>query len=146
MPNNPRRNQMTNNHPNQSRGIIDSTSPTIVIQETPISLSDEKLKRILSQTYEAAVKNTSASKYYKHYDVLMTIALTLVLPLITSKFNSIGMVSAETITVILWVICLGCFVVGFVFLMIASNQKMKSDTEERDGTIDRIFKCNFTEE
>lgn len=137
------------NHPNGSsnrnnRSIIDNSSPIIVVQETPISLSDEKLKRVLSETYEAAIKDANTFKIYKIHGILLSIFFSLLLALLTSTFNPIGNIDANTIRQIISFICIFCGVFGFIFLIFAAHKKMNYDTSARDETTNRIFNQNFT--
>ena len=128
---------------NNNKRIIDDSMPGIVIKETPLSLSDEKMKRILLQTYEAATKDANAFKYYKLYSVLLSISFTLLIPLLTSTFRSIGSLSAECVTKVAWFACILCGVFGIIFLLIASRKKMNHDIESRDKAINSIFDSHF---
>ena len=119
--------------------IIDKSAPGIVMQETQISLSDEKLKSLLLRTYEAALRDANSPKYYKTYSVLLSIAGTLLITLLTSSFSSLGQISADTITVIAWIVFCGCAITGFIFLWIAARKKMSYDTSARDKAISEIF-------
>lgn len=119
--------------------IIDRSDPGIVMQETQISLSDEKLKSILLRTYEVALRDANAPKYYKLYSVLLSIAGTMLMTLLTSSFGSLGKLSAETVTLIAWIILIACAVLGFIFLGIAAQRKMSYDTAARDKAISEIF-------
>ena len=122
--------------------IIDKSAPGIVIQETQISLSDEKLRSILQRTYEAALKDANAPKYYKYYGVFLSIAGTLLITLLTSSFNNIGRLSATTVTTIVWIVLLVCTVVGFVLLGIAVRKKVNDDMTARDQAIKEIFESH----
>ena len=46
-----------------SNSIIEQSDPGIVAKETPVRLSDEKLKNMLSRTYERAQKDMSVVKF-----------------------------------------------------------------------------------
>ncbi len=122
-----------------ANNIIKQSSQGIVLEETPVTLSDEKLKGILLHTYEKAIANTTKWKYYKLYSVLLSIAGTLFFSLFTSKFNGIGQISAETVKTIVIVLCIITAVTGFIFLGISVNVKKKSDTEERDNAINEMI-------
>lgn len=126
--------------------IIDKSNPGIVMQETQISLSDEKLKAILLKTYEAALKDANAPKYYKSYSILLSIAGTLLITLLTSSFGSLGRISAETVTIIAWIVLFACAVLGFIFLGIAAQRKMSYDTAARDKAISEIFEGHCSSE
>ena len=96
--------------------IIEQSDPGIVAKETPVRLSDEKLRNMLSRTYERAQKDMSVVKFRKFYSVFLSVAGTLFLSLLTSTFGAVGKISAEAVTVIAWIICIGSAVIGF-FLM-----------------------------
>lgn len=119
--------------------IIDTSSPGIVVQETSITITDEKVKGILLRTYEAALKNANSFKYYKSYKVLLSVAGTLFLSLLTSDFRNLGKLDASTVTTIAWVVMVLCALIGFLFLGIASHYKMIHDTVARDKAISDIF-------
>lgn len=124
--------------------IIDSSDPGIVVKETIIQMSDEKLKGVLSRTYERAQEDTGLFKVYKCYSVFLSIAGTLFLALLTSTFGSIGKVSAETVTVLVWFICIGCALVGFVLMGIAVSKKTRNDTKARDQAVNEMFEQNLS--
>ena len=59
--------------------IINSSDPGIVAKETTVHLSDEKLRGIMSRTYERAQKDADTIKFHKFYSVFLSIAGTLFL-------------------------------------------------------------------
>ena len=122
-----------------ANNIIDRTAPGIVITETRVTLSDEKLKSALSKTYEQAQKDMSKPKFHKWYSVFLSIAGTLFLTLLTSKFNNIGSISAEILTIVSCVICVVCGLLGFILLGVNVSSKTHSNTEERDNAVNQVF-------
>ena len=66
--------------------IIEQSDPGIVAKETPVRLSDEKLRNMLSRTYERAQKDVRKPKLCKFFGVFLSIAGTLLLSLLTSTF------------------------------------------------------------
>ena len=118
--------------------IIKQSNQGIVLEETPVTLSDEKLNGILLHTYEKAVQDVSKWRFYKLYSVLLSIAGTLFVSLITSSFNALGHISADTVRTIVIILTIISAIVGFSFLGISVNQKKKSDTEVRDISIKGI--------
>jgi len=126
--------------------IIDSSDPGIVVKETTIHLSDEKLRSLLSRTYECAQEDKGVFRLYKAYGVFLSIAGTLFLSLMTSTFNAIGNVSEETVTVIVWFLCIGCALMGFILMGVAVSDKMKNDTQLRDKAVDKMFEQNLSKE
>lgn len=126
--------------------IIDSTDPGIVARETTVHLSDEKLRGIMSRTYERAQKDAETIKFHKFYSVFLSIAGTLFLSLLTSSFNDIGPFNSEVVTVIAWIICGITTIFGFILMGIHVVDKTKKHTSERDAAVDEIFEKNFTKE
>ena len=122
-----------------NNSIINQTNQGIVLEETQITLSDEKLNGMLLHTYEKAVADTTKWKFYKLYGVLLSVAGTLFISVLTSTFNNIGQLNSDIVRI--FVICLTIItaIVGFVFLGISINQKKKSDTEVRDTTIKKVI-------
>ena len=80
-----------------ANNIIKQTNQGIVLEETPVTLTDEKLNGILLRTYEKAVYETTKWHWYKLYSILLSVAGTLFLTLLTSSFNDIGSFEAESI-------------------------------------------------
>ena len=123
--------------------VIDSTDPGIVIKETTVQLSDEKLKNLLSHIYEISQEKTSAIKFYKFYGVFLSIAGTLFLTLLTSSFKQIGPFGADVVTKIAWCICIASAVLGFILLCFAVNQKLHYNCSERDETVEKELEKYF---
>ena len=123
----------------ENNSIIKQSNQGIVLEETPVTLSDEKLNGMLLHTYERAVKDVSKWRFYNLYSVLLSIAGTLFLSLFTSSFNDMGQLSSNTVRTIVVVITLFSAVVGFVFLGISVNQKKNNDTDTRDSSIKEII-------
>ena len=126
--------------------IIDSSDPGIVAKETTVHLSDEKLRGIMSRTYERAQKDAGIVKFHKFYSVFLSIAGTLFLSLLTSTFNDIGPVKAETATIIAWILCGLSALLGFILMGIHVADKTKNHTDERDAAVDELFEKNFARE
>ena len=122
--------------------IIDKSDPGIVMQETTISLSDEKFKSILLKTYERAQADMNKPSLSKHYSILLSIAGTLFLTLLTSDFGSIGKIEADIVTLCARIIFVICAVGGFILMAITVSKKTKNSTEERDKAISEIFESH----
>lgn len=120
--------------------IIDSADPGIVIKETTVQLSDEKLRNLLSHVYEKAQMNASAIKLYKFYDIYLSIAVTLLISLLTSSFRPIGVISAENITLIAWFFCILFALASLISLLYMVNKKPHNDTSERDSAVEEELK------
>lgn len=126
-----------------ANNIIRQSNQGIVMEETPVTLSDEKLNGILLRTYEKAVADVSEWHFYKLYSVLLSIAGTLFVSLFTSEFNNLGSIDASTVKVVVIVITITSAIAGFILLAISVNQKKKSDTEKRDDSIKQIIDKYF---
>lgn len=125
-----------------ANNIIDKSDPGIVMQETTVSLTDEKLKSILLKTYERAQADMNKPSLSKHYSVFLSIAGTLFLTLLTSDFGSIGKIDADIVTWSARIIFVICAVGGFILMGITVNKKTKSNTEDRDKAISDIFESH----
>lgn len=126
-----------------ANNIIRQSNQGIVMEETPVTLSDEKLNGILLRTYEKAVADVSEWHFCKLYSVLLSIAGTLFVSLFTSEFNNLGSIDASTVKVVVIVITITSAIAGFILLAISVNQKKKSDTEKRDDSIKQIIDKYF---
>lgn len=119
--------------------IIDTKDEGIVVKETLISISDEKLKNSLSRAYEEAQKDMSKFHFYNLFSVFLSIAGTLFLSLITSNFNAIGSIPSETVTTGAWVICIASGFFGGILACYKVSQKTKNDTSDRDDAVKKVF-------
>ena len=119
--------------------IIDTKDEGIVVKETPIRISDEKLRNALSRVYEEAQKDMSKFHFYNLYSVFLSIASTLFLSLLTSDFHAIGSVTAETVTIGAWVVCIGSGFLGAILACYKVSQKTKNDTSNRDDAVEKVF-------
>lgn len=120
--------------------IIDFSDPGIVVKETTVHLSDEKLKNALSRTYERAQQDMNSFKFYDHYGVFLSIASTLFISLMTSDFGAIGNIDQKTVTLLVWLICIVSGIVGLVCLAIWFSKKTHNKTSDRDIAVDQIIK------
>lgn len=119
--------------------IIDTKDEGIVVKETPISISDEKLRNSLSRAYEEAQKDMSTFHFYNLYSVFLSIASTLFLSLLTSDFHEIGAITADQVTIGAWVICIGSGFLGGILACYKVFQKTKNDTSNRDVAVKKVF-------
>lgn len=115
------------------------SNPPISIKSTPISLSDDTLKLMMIQSYESAQKNESKLKPSKCAGILLSIAGTLLVSLITSSFKSIGQIPEDVVRRIAIIVCLVCGIGGIALLIIRSVNRLKVSTEERDKSIQDII-------
>lgn len=119
--------------------IIDTKDEGIVVKETPISISDEKLRNSLSRAYEEAQKDMSEFHFYNLYSVFLSIASTLFLSLLTSDFHAISSLTAEQVTIGAWVICIGAGFLGGILACYKISKKTKNDTSNRDDAVKKVF-------
>lgn len=119
--------------------IIDTKDEGIVVKETPISISDEKLRNSLSRAYEEAQKDMSTFHFYNLYSVFLSIASTLFLSLLTSDFHAIGSITAGQVTKGAWGICIGSVFLGVILACYKVSQKTKNDTSNRDVAVKKVF-------
>ena len=122
-----------------NNNIIKHSNQGIVVEEIEIKLSDEKLSSMLLNAYEKASNITSKWHFYKLYSVLLSIAGTLFLALLTTTFNDVGQLKADLIRNIIIVATISCAVVGFIFLGISVNKKKENDTAVRNAAIKEIM-------
>lgn len=122
-----------------NKNIIDTKDEGIVVKETLISISDEKLRNSLSRAYEEAQKDMSKFHFYNLYSVFLSVASTLFLSLLTSDFHGIGSMTAETVTFYAWAICIGCGILGGILGCYKVTQKTNNDTDERDNAVRKVF-------
>lgn len=120
--------------------IIDTKDEGIVVKETLISISDEKLKNSLSRSYEEAQKDMSKFHFYNLYSVFLSIASTLFLSLLTSDFHAIGSMTAEKVTSCAWSVCIGSGLLSVILACYKVSQKTKNDTSNRDNAVEKVFK------
>lgn len=124
--------------------IIDYSDPGIVVTETKITISDEKLSGLLSKAYEAALKDSKKFKIHNLWSVCWSISGTLLMAIITSSFNAIGSIKPETVTNWAIILC-ACFaLVAIVLTVWRVNDKTSSETSERDLAVERIIKQHLT--
>ena len=122
-----------------SEMIIDSSDSGIVVTETKITISDEKLNRMLLIAYEAAQKDDNKFRIHSLWGVCWSIAGTLLMALLTSSFNKIGSVDASTVTNWAIVLCIIFAVVGLGLAIWRINDRSSNDTEGRDNAVKKII-------
>lgn len=118
--------------------IIDNSSSGIVVTETKITISDEKLNGMLLKTYEAATIEGNKFKIHSLWGVCWSVAGTLLMAILTSTFNAIGSVEASTVRNWAIGICIISFIVGLVFIIWRVNDKTANDIAKRDEAVQEI--------
>ncbi len=129
-----------------SNNIIDNNDDEIVVKETTIKLSDEKLRGILKRAYERAEQDVSKVKLRKFYSVFLSMAGTLFLTLLTSDFRNVAVFSAECLTIVAWIICLSAATLGIVLLLLYIRDRTSYKTADRDKAVDELFNQYFFDE
>lgn len=122
-----------------NKNIIDTKDEGIVVKETPIRISDEKLRNALSRSYEEAQKDMNKFHFYNLYSVFLSIASTLFLSLLTSDFHELGSVTAENVTIFAWAVCIVFGLLGAILACYKVSQKTKNDTSDRDDAVEKVF-------
>lgn len=120
--------------------IIDLDDEGIVAKETPVKLSDEKLRGMLSRVYERAVSDMGKMSFRKSYGTFLTISGTLLLALLTSDFRPIAGVSGDCVTLVAWAVLIVCFVIGMALLLYTVKKKASIDTSARDKAVEDVFR------
>ena len=115
------------------------SNPPISIKSTPISLSDDTLKLMMIQAYESAQRNESSFSISKCAGILLSIAGTLIVALITSSFKAIGQIPAEMVRWIAIIVCIVCGIVGVAILSVRYANRLKTSTSKRDDSIQKIL-------
>ncbi len=119
--------------------IFDTKLTNLVCKEFPINLTDEKLKSVLSKTYERARKDANKFRIYKHFGIFLSIGLTLLIALLTAEFKPLGMISGAVLQTICIILCCLTFVVGFIFLIMFAMLKDSNILDERDKAVNEIM-------
>lgn len=122
----------------QFQNIV-TDSVGIVCLETKVDISDEKLKGLLMRAYESARKDARAFRVSKLYGILLSIAGTLFLTLLTADFKDVLGMESSVITTIAWLICAFCFVVGMIFCIVNSNKSSEDEIDGRNKTVQEIL-------
>ena len=121
---------------NRSRNnAIVTSANRIICRETPIQLTDEKMKNTLSQIYEKARKDADKFKLYKYYNVFLSIGSTLLLTLLTADFKTIGKLKGTTITKYGWIAVGLCFLAGIILAIVNVSCHHDKENDERDKAI-----------
>lgn len=119
--------------------IIDSSDTGIVVTETKITISDEKLNRMLLNAYEAAQKDNNKFKLHSLWGVCWSIAGTLLMALLTSSFNKIGSIDANTVTNWAIGLCVLFAISGLILAIWRINDKSSNNTVSRDNAVKKII-------
>lgn len=115
------------------------TNDEFVMQERPIQVTDEKLNRLLSSTYETARKDARKFKIYNHYGIFFSIAGSLIITLLTSSFNNYEIISSSTLTIIAWIVFSVSLITGIVLAIIRASLQNNDEHTQRDKAVEKII-------
>ena len=119
--------------------IIDNSDAGIVVKETQIRISDEKLTGMLSKAYEAAQRNTNSFRIHDLWGICWSISGTLLLSLLTSDFKTIGEIDSKTVSIIATIILLLFVLAGIILSIWRVRDRSSNNTLERDKAVDDIM-------
>lgn len=130
-----------------SKGIpIVDTSNSLILQERPIHITDERLNSILKEVYERARSDERGSRWYDYYDVAWSMFTTLLLSILPGFWTVDFTVKGAGLTIFI----IEC-VIDFVLLVIAvamtisrMNRKVMNAAAERDDVVRKCIErhCN----
>lgn len=120
--------------------IIDNNSDGIVATETKITISDEKLNSMLSKTYEMATIEANKFKIHSLWSICWSIAGTLFITILTSSFNGIGSIGADTINNWAIGICIFAFMAGLILIIWRLNDKTSTNFTKRNETVQQVLR------
>lgn len=119
--------------------IINNEDEHIIVKETPVHISDEKMKSVLYRTYEQAQKDLGKRKLYDHYGCFFSVSGTLFISLASASFHDFLFFSKEECTMVVK-ICFGLsLVMGILSLFWKLKIKSDNDTTCRDNAVDAVF-------
>lgn len=110
-----------------------------VVQERPIKVTDEKLNRLLSNTYETARKDANSFKWYNHYGVFFSFSLSLFITLLTSTFNDFGIIKGEVLTIFAWIVLGISTIIGIALALLRGSKHSSDEHNERDEAVNKII-------
>jgi hypothetical protein len=117
-------------------------SSLIILPIKQIALTDAQLKLSLSDAYEEGVQDSTKWKWVKLGPVLLSIAGTLLVTCLTSKFNDfsahVEWATHSFLMASAWVICVCAFLVGLA-LLVFSKKPANAMRQERNKAVEAIF-------
>lgn len=117
-----------------------------VMQERSIQVTDEKLNRLLSNTYETARKDARSFKLYNHYGLFFSFASSLFLTLLTSKFNDYKIIDSNSLTFIAWIVLAASVITGTVLAIIRASKQSNDEHSDRDTAVNNIIEKIVSDE
>lgn len=117
-----------------------------VVQERPIQVTDEKLNRLLTNTYETARKDARSFKLYNHYGLFFSFAISLFITLLTAKFNDYEIIGSNTLTIIAWVVLAISVITGIILAIIRASKQSNDEHTARDKAVNKIIEKIVSDE
>ncbi len=121
-----------------NNNIIDNKNAGIVVTETKVTISNEKLKGLLLKAYEEALKDSHRFRIHDLWGICWSIVGTLVITFLTSDFNPVFGLESEKVKIIAIIICLIFALAGIWLTIWRVRKKTEMDTDSRDKAVDRI--------
>lgn len=126
----------------KNKPVLVDDSKGLVLQEAQVTVSDEKLRAILSETYERARRDGSSCRWFDYHQTALSIFFTLLITLVTSEFQDIHkghsndiLISAITLQWTFIVVDILMLFIGLIMLCARANRKSSDANEERDCAI-----------
>ena len=114
-------------------------SNEFVVQERSINVTDEKLNRLLSNTYETARKDANSFKWYNHYGIFFSFGISLFITLLTSTFNDYEIVNGNTLTIWAWVACVVSIGIGTLLAIVRATKQSNDEHADRDKAVKNVI-------
>lgn len=130
---------------NKKKIDIITNEDSLIVKETLVHLSDEKIKTILSKTYEQAQKDMGKKSICDYYGCWFSISATLALTLATATFHDFLFFSANNLTNMAKIFFVLFAIGGIASLLLKLNTKTRTDTTNRDKAIDSVFSTYIRE-
>lgn len=113
----------------------------IIYKDSKIIIPNEKLKSILSKTYEKARSDAQKFHLYDHWPACFSFAFTSSIPLWTANFHDFWGISSSALKNLVTFLSLGSLFFGIVLLLYSVSCKSNKDDEhlERDKTVDETI-------
>ena len=122
--------------------IIDSFDPGIVLKETKITVSDERLRNLLIKTYETAQKECEKFRIYNLWSTSLSFSGALFLSLLTSDFKTIGAIDAALVKLVIEALMAMSLMVAIALLALKMHNGVMMASDARDKAIEDILKKN----
>lgn len=119
---------------------VKTTNYDISIIDAKFSLSDERLKNILSHTYEHGRSDAQKFHFCDHWGTCFSITFTASIPLWTADFRDFWKIPGNLLRDLVFLLFLGSLLVGIVFFILSLFNKNKEDAnKERDTAVEKAI-------